>query len=291
MDTHPPAASHPSHLLSDRVRRGDYYFLDLAPEAAELAVVCGGREVCDQTYVVDRPGFRYFSLEFVAAGHGTLSLSGRRFSLVPGTVFSYGPGVPHRIEVTTPTPMVKYFVDFVGSQASGLVKEAYPEGHPWEVTATAWIQRLFEDLKVAADTLQESRTNVCALIVRQLLSLLADRGLSGTPEDTPLNLKYRNLRAALKDLALQGLGLEEAARRCGVSPSYLSRLFRKFDSVTPHRFLVQCRMAFAASLLLDPQLLVKEVAQLTGYDDQYHFSRNFKEIYGYSPEAFRKLRT
>lgn len=281
-----------SLLLSDRVTRGDYYFLDLTPDLESgLTVVCGGREVCDRTYVVDRPGFRYFSLEFVASGHGSLVLSGRRFPLVPGTVFSYGPGVAHRIEVTTPSPMVKYFVDFIGTEASGLVNQAYPGGQPWEVTATSWVQRLFEDLKVAADSLQESRALVCSLVVRQLLALLADRGLSGPPEDTQLSLRFRTLRSALKDLALQGVSLDEAARTCGVSPSYLSRLFRRFDTVTPHRFLVQCRMAFAASLLLDRQLLVKEVAVLTGYDDQYHFSRTFKEIYGCSPDSFRRLRT
>lgn len=282
-------------LLSDRVRRGDYYFLDLShdrdPDPSPLTVVCGGREVCDQEYLVDRPGFRYLSLEFVASGHGSLVLAGRRFPLVPGTVFSYGPGVAHRIAVTGPEPMVKYFVDFVGTQASAMVKEAYPADRPWEVSATAWVQRLFEDLKVAADTLQDSRTEVCSLIVRQLLALLADRGLSGPPEDASLSLRFRKLRLALGELALQGLGMEEAARSCGVSPSYLSRLFRKFDSVTPHRYVLQCRMAFAASLLLDPQLLVKEVASLAGYEDQYHFSRIFKEVYGHSPEAFRRLRT
>ena len=153
------------------------------------------------------------------------------------------------------------------------------------------MQRLFEDLKVAADSLQESRTVVCSLLVRQLLALLADRTLSGPHQDAGLSLRFRKLKAGLRDQALQGLSLDQAARSCGVSPSYLSRLFRKFDSVTPHQFLVRCRMALAASLLLDPQLLVKEVASLSGYDDPYHFSRTFKSVYGHSPEAFRRLRS
>jgi len=34
-------------FLSTQVERGDYYFLNLAPDAnADLEVVCGGREVC-----------------------------------------------------------------------------------------------------------------------------------------------------------------------------------------------------------------------------------------------------
>lgn len=289
MDSPVDPGSVPGSVLSDRVRRGDYYFLDLEPGPGRLVVVCGGREVCDDSYVVDRPGFRYHSLEFVASGVGSLRLGGRTYPLHPGTVFSYGPGIPHRIEVAPGSSMVKYFVDFVGDQAAALVQGAYPEGHPWEVNAAAWIQRLFEDLKAAADGLGDPKA-VCALIVEQLLVLLADRNLSGPPEDAPLGRRFRALRAQLKELALESRSLDQVAAACGVSTSYLGRLFRRFDTVTPHQYLVQCRMAFAASLLLDRHLLVKEVALLSGYEDQYHFSRKFKEVYGCSPEAFRHLR-
>lgn len=278
-------------FLSDRVTRGDYYFLELSPDLeSDLVVACGGREVCDERYVVDRPEFRYYSLEFVASGTGMVTLAGRTYPLHPGTVFSYGPGVPHRIEGEPGSSMVKYFVDFVGRRAPALVQAAYPEGRPWEVSAGPWVQRLFEDLKSAADGLSDSRSTVCALIVQQLLALLADRSLSGAPEDAQLSHRFRTVRAQLKELALQNLTMDEMARQCGVSSSYLSRLFRRFDTVTPHQYLVQCRLAFAASLLLDPQLLIKEVAVLSGYEDQYHFSRTFKDVYGCSPQQFRRSR-
>lgn len=274
------------------MRRGDYYFLDLNPDpGAALSVVCGGRELCDGSYLVDRPGFRYFSLEFVLSGQGTLSLSDRRFALGPGTVFFYGPEVPHQIAVDPGSSLVKYFVNFAGSEAAPLVGQIHPHGAPWVVSSPSWVQRLFEDLKHSADSLQESRNLVCSLILRQLLALLADRTLSTPSADVGLNRRFRTLKATLRDLALKGLSLEEATRACGVSPSYLSRLFRRFDTVTPHRFVVQCRMALAASLLQDPQLLIKEAALLTGYEDQYHFSRTFKSVYGHSPESFRRLRS
>jgi AraC-like DNA-binding protein len=186
--------------------------------------------------------------------------------------------------------MLKYFVDFVGIQAFNLVRRAFPEGIPWVVSTSAWIQRLFEDLKVAADSLSESRAEVCSLVVRQLLVLLTDRTLSSTLEEAGLTQRFRKHKNTLRELALKGVDLDQAAQACGVSASYLSRLFRRFDTVTPHQYLIRCRMAFAASLLLDPHLLVKEVATLSGYEDQFHFSRIFKTIYGRSPEAFRKLR-
>ncbi|MEI8094278.1 MAG: AraC family transcriptional regulator [Spirochaetales bacterium] len=278
------------NFLSQRVQRGDYYFLDLSPAPTSgLAVVCGGREVCDSTYVVDRANFRYQSLEFVASGQGVLVLEGRRHELGPGSVFCYGPGVAHRIEASPASSMVKYFVDFSGELGAELLARAFPESRPGRVTATGALARLFEDLKASADSLQASRAEVCSLIVRQILVLLTDRSVA-QPND-PGSGRFRALKEKLRELATQGFGLEQAARECGVSPSYLARLFRRFDQQTPHQFLVQCRMALAASLLLDPQLLVKEVAALTGYDDPYHFSRCFKTVYGQSPEGFRRLRS
>ncbi len=291
-------------FISDRVKRGDYYFINLNPDpGSSLSVVCGGREVCDDDYLVDRKDFQYYSLEFVAFGDGRLSLANqedgksshrpglRDFPLEPGTVFCYGPGIPHRIETGPSSAMVKYFVDFTGSEAIGLVKAAFPDGTPWAVSSADWIQRLFEDLKTAADHLTESRAAVCSLIIRQLLVMLADRTLSGVPGEMDRRAKFRNLKARLRELALQGNDLQDAAQACSISPSYLSRLFRRFDTETPQRWMTRCRMAFAASLLLDHRLLIKEVATLTGYDDQYHFSRTFKIIYGHSPDTFRRLRT
>lgn len=304
-----------AEFLSDRVKRGDYYFLDLNPDpVGSLSVVCGGRELCDENYLVDRKDFRYYSLEFVASGSGSVSLTGwtpgknsnkpekmsertidnktsaLTFALEPGTVFCYGPGIPHRIEAGNQSTMVKYFVDFSGSEAERLAAAAFPEGLPWIVASPDWIQRLFEDLKTAADTLTETRSAVCALIVRQILVMLADRSLSGMPGEMDRSLKFRELKGRLRELALQGCTLGEAAQASNISPSYLSRLFRRFDTETPQRWMMRCRMTFAASLLLDPRLLVKEVAALTGYEDQYHFSRTFKAIYGHSPDSFRRLR-
>jgi AraC family transcriptional regulator, arabinose operon regulatory protein len=239
-----------AQLIADGAKRGDYYFLKLNPDpGCELAVVCGGRELCDGSYLVDRPGFRYHSLEFVASGYGSLQLGGKRAALEPGTVFCYGPGIAHRIEAAKGQPMLKYFVDFSGASATNLVRKAFSDGKPWAVSSSSWIQRLFEEMKAAADGLGESRDEVCSLILRQILAMLADRSLYGAPESLEGSLRFRTLKDRLRELALLGYDVERAARACGISTSYLSRLFRRFDHESPKRYLLRCRMAFAASLL------------------------------------------
>lgn len=278
-------------FLSAQVERGDYYFLNLTPDPhSDLEVVCGGREVCGKEYVVDRAGFRWWSVEFVASGLGQATIGTRTFALVPGTVFCYGPTTPHRLQVNQGSSLVKYFVDFVGSLGEQLALRAFPGAAPCLVAAGSRVQRLFEELKTCADTLGDTKAAVCRLLVQQLLTILPDKTMSSPFEERELLNKFQILKAKLSEQALENVTVEDVARSCGVSPSYLARLFRQFDQDTPHRYLLRCRMSFAASLLLDPQLLVKEVARMTGYDDQYQFSRTFKSIYGQSPNTFRRLR-
>lgn len=106
-------ATTPPEFFSRQVQEPRRFSLDLAPPAdSPLAVVCGGRELCAPDYAIHRPGFPYYSIEFVARGKGSLVLDGHAFRLVPGTVFSYGPGIAQDITTDADDPLLKYCVDF-----------------------------------------------------------------------------------------------------------------------------------------------------------------------------------
>jgi AraC-like DNA-binding protein len=97
---------------------------------------------------------------------------------------------------------------------------------------------------------------------------------------------YERAKRMMEENFLSLRSLKEAARACHVDPSYLSRLFQRFGHLTPYRFITKLKMNFAATLLLDERMLVKEVAEKLGFADAFHFSRTFKRVYGISPERF-----
>jgi len=49
-------------------------------------------------------------------------------------------------------------------------------------------------------------------------------------------------------------------------------------------------MAHACRFLLKNDCSIKEVAQMTGFEDQLYFSKVFRRNIGMSPREFRKLR-
>ncbi len=86
-----------------------------------------------------------------------------------------------------------------------------------------------------------------------------------------------------------GLNQSEIAGALAVTTSYLSGVFKKAMGITMIQYITMVRMEKARELLLDEDLDVKEVAEKTGYHDEYYFSRCFKKQYGLSPMHIKKI--
>jgi len=99
---------------------------------------------------------------------------------------------------------------------------------------------------------------------------------------------YQRCRQYIQDHWLHLLTLEQAARECHVAPAYLCRLFQRFDTETPYQFLLRLKMTHAAERLQAPDSSVKQVADLLGFDDRFHFSRVFKRVMGMPPGQFAR---
>ena len=281
----------PPEFFSRQVQEARRFYLDLAPPAdTALAVVCGGRERCAGDYHIHRESFPYHSLEFVIRGQGTLVLAGKRHSLVPGTLFAYGPGIAQDIVTDPDDPLVKYFVDFAGSRAVDLLQHGPVPGSVGRVAAPGEIQSLFDDL--IHNGLKASRFSglLCAALLEYLILKIAEALVSPESVQTPAYATFRRCRQHIQENVVGLNTLGQIARQCHVDAAYLCRLFRRYDHQTPYQFLVRLKMNLAAERLQDSAVLVKQVAAELGYADPFHFSRTFKNVFGLSPEAFRQVR-
>ena len=73
-----------------------------------------------------------------------------------------------------------------------------------------------------------------------------------------------------------------------LSRRQLQRLFQKYLLCTPSRYYLQLRLQRARELLLQTDLSLVEIAAQTGFVSSSHFSKSYKELYGYSPSAERR---
>jgi AraC-like DNA-binding protein len=275
-------------FVSTQVSEARRYFLDLRPDRTrDITVVCGGCERVRSDYEVRRQTFPYFAIEFVAEGEGTLTLDGKDWRLRPGSVFAYGPKVPHLIRTEPARPMLKYYVDFVGERARRLLERSpIQPGECAQVFTPGELRGIFELLQQNATAEPPFAGLLCAALVPVLIVKIGEQAVAGSDANPRALATFQRAKRYLEEHAASLKTLEEAARGSGVNLSYLCRLFQRFDRQTPYRFLLRMKMNRAAQLLLDDGLLVKEAAAALDFPDAFSFSRTFKLIFGLSPAAF-----
>ena len=258
---------------------------------AALEVVCGGVEQCRPDYEIRRERFRYFAIEFVAAGRGQLVLNGRRHVLRPGVVFCYGPGTPHRIVTDPEAPMTKHFIDFTGRQAQALLARCQPLlAGAVQVSDPLAVADIYEEIHRSARTGHPQAQTICRLLLEVLVLRIDERAVDGRPGMDERALQtYHQCRNCIEQEFMTLKTLQDIARRCHRDPAYLCRAFKRFASTTPYVYLLRQKMTHAAHRLQNSDLLVKEVADEMGFPDPFHFSRSFKAVHGIAPQRFIAL--
>jgi len=277
--------------MSNEVLEARRFYLGLARHReGEPCVVSGGWERSAPDYRIERRGFPYYTLEFVARGRGTLRIGGRNHTLARGSVFTYGPGVAHAIAPDPAEPLSKYFVNIAGPGAEAAVRTSgVALGTCQTVTAADEVQAAFEQLLFAGRRGTRTAARIAALQGRILLLLVSEVRQPGTARANHALHSFLRCQRYLED-NFMGLQTAEAmAAACHVAPAYLSRLFARFAGQPPYRLLMRLKMHHAAGLLDGGHLLVREVADRLGMD-AFQFSRAFKRVHGIAPLAFVQSR-
>ncbi|SET46646.1 two-component system, response regulator YesN [Oceanobacillus limi] len=96
-------------------------------------------------------------------------------------------------------------------------------------------------------------------------------------------VKQYIIENAHKDISLDAIG-----REVGLSPIYISKLFKEQLGINYIHFLTECRIEKAKKLMRDPEKSMKEITFEVGYHDPNYFSKVFKKMCHISPTAYRK---
>lgn len=81
--------------------------------------------------------------------------------------------------------------------------------------------------------------------------------------------------------------LAGAVKQCGLSARRFNDLFKGNFGVTPNRYVLQCRVESAKSMLETKSLTVSEIAERCGFSDVYYFSKVFKQTCGVPPSKWK----
>jgi len=100
---------------------------------------------------------------------------------------------------------------------------------------------------------------------------------------------FRRVREYIVVHLAEDLSNPVLAGLVGLSTYYFTRAFKRSAGVSPHRFVLRCRVERVKQLLVETELPLAQIAITAGFNDQSHCTRRFHELVGTTPRRFRWL--
>lgn len=157
-----------------------------------------------------------------------------------------------------------------------------PRGPDWET--------FFDEMiGLAARPGELARLRTVNMIESLLLQLADSRS---SPEAAPQWLQQTWAHLDFEEDAQWPAAPDYAAlaRRAGWSEASLRRHFRAHTGTSPHAVFLSNRAAAARRLLGETDVPIKEIATRLGFANVHFFARQFREMTGTTPAAFRRSR-
>jgi len=129
------------------------------------------------------------------------------------------------------------------------------------------------------------------LFVQLLVAVVRARGQAAGQAEPELGAAGRKIEDIVKYINenyAQPITQTDLARRFYVSPSYLSRTFKKATGFTFSEYLQIVRVKAAQRLLRESGQRIIDIAEQSGFDSVPHFNRVFKKMMRMTPSRYRK---
>ena len=101
------------------------------------------------------------------------------------------------------------------------------------------------------------------------------------------NLLFIRIISKLNDCYNQNLNFTSLAEEFSVSPSQLSKIFKRESGKTMKQYLTDVRISKAKEFLLNTNSSILDIGMSIGFTDYYYFLRVFKKETGLTPSEFR----
>ncbi|MEM7556923.1 MAG: AraC family transcriptional regulator [Cyanobacteria bacterium P01_A01_bin.84] len=108
---------------------------------------------------------------------------------------------------------------------------------------------------------------------------------------TPKKLTQYQLKQILnyiQDNLGNEIELAQLAKVVRISPHHFGKLFKKNMGIPPYRYVLQCRIDRAKTLLAEKRLSIAAIANQLGFYDQSHFNHVFHRYTTLTPRQYQK---
>ncbi len=224
-----------------------------------------------------------FEVHIVTEGYQEYEVGGTVYQLEKGNFLTIYPNVPHTVLCSAPQTQ-KYSITFNKQMDA-----------PFPSLFGMCTQRIWEDLAFILNEASLKREISDMLMENIILEILVlSFRLSGIKEKERHIRQDENATLALAkqyidDNIETALCVADVSTYCYLSTKQLTRLFKKFEDISPGEYIINRRVKHIEKLLTDHSLSLKQISVLMNFDNEYYFNAFFKKHSGMPPGEYRKM--
>ena len=221
-----------------------------------------------------------FEIEFYLEDAKTTTCNGKIYEIKKHHIQIAKPGQIRYSELPFRTAYVKF--DVKGEIAERLlnIPEYFRSSHP---------EKIYHKID---EIILLSESNNAILLHSRLLSLL---NLIFFDAGIPQNRSGKNYKIIatakryIEDNFDKQIKLKDIADSVHLSEIYFHNIFTESIGISPHQYLINCRIENAKKLLWNTNIPICDVAEKAGFGCQQYLNKVFKRETDMTPAAYRKL--
>ncbi|MDD3927308.1 MAG: AraC family transcriptional regulator [bacterium] len=234
-------------------------------------------------------------IQFVKQGQGSYFIQDRNYPFKMNSLIVIRPNEIHRLIPNPGQRLEKGAVIFSENLLDDSEQACFPDNFPHHICLSEHDATDFEvTLRSIIDERNNRRPLWQNMIKTELMKLVLLIKRTGVQNDEelpePENRLVEEMIKYIETNFAQDLTLNFLADRFALSPSYLSHLFKKCTGLNLKHYVLQRRIVEAKKLLeSDPKLKISAIPHIVGFHDFPVFNRNFRQVIGLTPSAYRKI--
>lgn len=260
-----------------------------ASKYTDLSLIECGREKCVPDKVFRYTPKRYHMFHIILDGKGYFESNGTTYDVKAGSGFYIEPFQSPKYYPDKETPWSYVWVGFDGIKAENLLSACLiSKENPIFTDSSKSRDLRFKAVDMYDSYRETGSLGLSALSdMYKIFAILSGDKQIQSPQK--ISTKETYAKEACEFIANNyrfHITISDIAASLGVSASYLCIIFTEMYGISPKQYLTSYRMDIAKSLLRSGGHKVKEVGSLVGYQNQLHFSAEFKNVFGMSPLAY-----
>lgn len=255
----------------------------------ELRLVEDGRKV---TYAPH--SHQQWSVGAILAGQSEFLCADRLHYVEQGALVLMNPEQVHACNPRQGSAWAYYMMHLDKDWLADFLQQAGVRSHAlWRDTTVDTLREtaLFEGFVVLAELLMSAKYSPWEKEQKlkvYLTSLFVhlDQQKQNTDDQLPANPLYQ-VAAYLSEHCEEDRAIDSISAEFGYSAGYLVRAFKRHFNMTPHAYRLNRRVQLGQQALKQGEAIAA-VAQTTGFSDQAHFQRVFKQRVAATPDQYRR---